>query len=140
MTNSKDQHPAAGSPPVRDTEAQEEALRAGASAVQGAGVVRAVPDAEPADDPELVAEITDPAARLSQTGGRNTTIRQVTFNGQFRSLVTAINGVKDKALSFGERVPELRLEITGNAEQGFTANALLTFTDIHDDPQAALVG
>ena len=150
MANSKEQHPSQGpagpgSPGIPGDVATPEAIKEHMEAVgDGMGnAVKAVRDIEAAQAATVqIVQPPDDPDGLAQTAGRNTSIRQITFASPspYATLAAAFDAVKAKALSFGDREPEVRMEITGNAEQGFTANALLTFTSVYDDPQAALVG
>ena len=149
MARSKEQHPSQGpgSPGVPGDVATPEAIKEHMAAVgDGMGnAVKAVRDIEAAQAAtvKVVQDVPEdvPDGGLAQTAGRNTSIRQITFASPspYTTLAAAFDAVKAKALSFDGKQPEVRLEIAGNEQQGFTANALLTFTSVYDDPQAALV-
>ena len=86
MTRSKDGHPSAGNLPVPGdttgdgTEAHLAAVKAGVDAAQAA-TVRAVPP--------ITEVYPDADDGLDKTGGRITTIRQLTFTGTYPSIASS---------------------------------------------------
>ena len=119
-------------PSVEDREGQAEALRSGAA---GAGVVRPVPVPVPpvAEVTEVTEVHPDADDGLDKTGGRVTTIRQLTFTGTYPSIGAALDAVKGKAMGFREAYPDLRIETANQADGQVALSALMTFTIVVDD-------
>ena len=139
MTRSKNEPGDAGNPnpnpspnpSVEDREGQAEALRSGAA---GAGVVRPVQAVPPVTEVTEVTEVhPDADDGLDKTGGRVTTIRQMTFTGTYPSIGAALDAVKGKAMGFREAYPDLRIETANQPDGQVALSALMTFTIVVDD-------
>ena len=70
---------------------------------------------------------------LDKTGGRVTTIRQLTFTGTYPSIASALDAVKGKAMGFREANPDLRIETATQPDGQVALSALMTFTIVVDD-------